>query len=236
MKFVKKITPLLLVFLLTFSAVSCTNRKHETNTVTSVSEVTLSKTEFCTNKETEEAAETIKESAEEKYKVEKETTNELTSETSSSLQKESSITREYTQEIINIAENSISETSTELSSSITHKPEKVRIIINCKHAVEYGTSAISQNGIILDTQVDYHNGDSAMDVLKRALSSTDISLDESRGYIREIGGLKEKDCGSSSGWMYMVNSESPMTSSDKYAVVSGDTVTFYYVTNYGETV
>lgn len=114
--------------------------------------------------------------------------------------------------------------------------QTVKVKVNCRHAVEYGITNVPQNGIILDTEVVYCSGDTAMDVLKRALESDNIEIDENRGYVRGIAGLSEKDCGGSSGWMYMVNSESPMIASDKYSVAPGDTVTFYYVTNYGDSV
>lgn len=116
------------------------------------------------------------------------------------------------------------------------KTEKVKIAVNCRHAVAYGVQDIPQNGIILDTEVSYHPGDTAMDALKLALKEQDISINESHGYVKGIAGLNEKECGGSSGWMYMVNSETPMISADKYALSPDDVITFYYVTSYGDRV
>lgn len=271
MKYIRQSAPLLLVFLLFFSAVSCAGGKSAADTVTSVSKeissITISGTENETEAVTEkheeytekEKSEPEKESATEsetskaetdsvhltqkastaKHTVtatKKETAKAVVSEPSRPLRKEDVTTRKYIRETVNVTENSVSQADAGSSSSVISEHEKARVTVNCKHAAEYGISEVPQNGIMLDTQVPCRKGDTAMDVLKRALSSNNISIDESRGYVREIGGLREKDCGGSSGWMYTVNSESPMMSSDKYAVGPGDTITFYYVTNYGDTV
>lgn len=114
------------------------------------------------------------------------------------------------------------------------KQETVKVIVSCRNAVKYGKTDVPQSGIILSTQVNFAQGDTALDVLKKALHENGIGINESRGYIKGIGGLNEKDCGGSSGWMYMVNSDTPMTPSGKYEVSPGDTVTFYYVTSYGD--
>lgn len=263
MKYIKRIIPLFFVFFLALLTVSCTGRNPATDTITSANEMFLSETEsypekgtetvskkIAENKKRPEAATEVsetgintvcsaqKESTAKDFgtTTKKETSKTVISEASQILPKETITHREYTSKNTVDPENSVSESVIELSSAILSDQEKIRITIDCSHAVKYGISTVPQSGIILDTQVVCRNGDTAMDVLKRALSSTDISLDESRGYVREIGGLKEKDCGSSSGWMYKVNSETPMTASDKYSVSSGDTVTFYYVTKYGDTV
>ena len=53
----------------------------------------------------------------------------------------------------------------------------------------------------------------------------------SKSYIVSIGGLSEKDCGGSSGWLYTVNGVKPMMSASKYVLKDGDTVEWYYVTS-----
>lgn len=49
-------------------------------------------------------------------------------------------------------------------------------------------------------------------------------------YVAAIGGLAEKEHGSTSGWMYSVNGSTPMTACSNYALSNGDNVVWYYVT------
>lgn len=49
-------------------------------------------------------------------------------------------------------------------------------------------------------------------------------------YVAAIGGLAEKEHGASSGWMYSVNGNVPMTSCSNYKLSDGDVVSWYYVT------
>lgn len=181
------------------------------------------------------AAKTSKESKPEKYsptarKVTAKTTTEKAKPVYYKIKTTKSETNMVQKENGNVI---VSETNSETTKQET-KAEKVKVKVNCRHAVEYGANNVPKSGVILDTEVACYAGDTAMDVLKRALVSDNISVDENHGYIRGIAGLKEKECGASSGWMYMVNSEIPMSSADKYAVYANDTVTFYYVTSYGD--
>lgn len=49
-------------------------------------------------------------------------------------------------------------------------------------------------------------------------------------YVAAIGGLAEKEHGGTSGWMYSVNGETPMTACSNYVLKNGDNVVWYYVT------
>lgn len=49
-------------------------------------------------------------------------------------------------------------------------------------------------------------------------------------YVQAIGGLAEKDHGSSSGWMYAVNGRAAQVACSAYALADGDSVSWYYVT------
>lgn len=49
-------------------------------------------------------------------------------------------------------------------------------------------------------------------------------------YVAAIGGLAEKEHGSTSGWMYSVNGVAPMTACSNYVLSNGDNVVWYYVT------
>lgn len=49
-------------------------------------------------------------------------------------------------------------------------------------------------------------------------------------YVAAIGGLAEKEHGSTSGWMYSVNGVTPNTACSNYVLSNGDRVVWYYVT------
>ena len=49
-------------------------------------------------------------------------------------------------------------------------------------------------------------------------------------YVAAIGGLAEKEHGGTSGWMYSVNGNTPMTACTNYVLSDGDVVVWYYVT------
>lgn len=48
-------------------------------------------------------------------------------------------------------------------------------------------------------------------------------------YVRSIGGLKEKQYGSASGWMYKVNGKVPNVGSNSYKIKANAKVVWYYV-------
>lgn len=49
-------------------------------------------------------------------------------------------------------------------------------------------------------------------------------------YVAAIGGLAEKEHGSTSGWMYSVNGVTPNMACSNYVLHNGDSVVWYYVT------
>ena len=49
-------------------------------------------------------------------------------------------------------------------------------------------------------------------------------------YVAAIGGLAEKEYGSTSGWMYSVNGVPPKMACSSYVLSNGDSVVWYYVT------
>lgn len=58
----------------------------------------------------------------------------------------------------------------------------------------------------------------------------------SLSYVTSINGLKEKDNGPSSGWMYKVNGSFPGSAAGKYTLNSGDTLEWVYTHNGGKDV
>ncbi len=108
--------------------------------------------------------------------------------------------------------------------------------INCINAVKYGVKGVDlpADGIMADCEVPYTEGMTAMDALKAAAKLKGIEFVESHGYVRGIGGLYEKDCSGSSGWIFNVNGEYPNVSCDKYKLNENDTMTFIYTAEQGD--
>lgn len=117
----------------------------------------------------------------------------------------------------------------------------VTVFCSCKNAVIYGIrnkdhygSFIPESGILIDTAVNVAPDSTAMDAIKAACRQNGIEIDESRGYIKGIGGLYEKDCGGASGWLYSVNGSFPYTSSDKYVLKPNDRIELHYTVKNGD--
>ncbi|MCD7723544.1 MAG: DUF4430 domain-containing protein [Clostridiales bacterium] len=108
----------------------------------------------------------------------------------------------------------------------------VTISISCKNALQY-ISTLPGNGYFLEkTTCTVKNGTTVFELLSEVCKSNSISLTyQNVYYIQGIGGLYEKDCTSSSGWMYRVNGENPRIAAYNYTLSEGDVVEWYYVTS-----
>ena len=102
---------------------------------------------------------------------------------------------------------------------------------------------VPSNGVILDTStVEFTEGETVFDVLKRVCEYTGIQLEYSwtpmydSYYIEGINNLYEFDCGNESGWMYKVNGWFPNYGCSQYALQDGDTVTWVYTCELGRDV
>lgn len=94
---------------------------------------------------------------------------------------------------------------------------------------------VPANGVILATsKVEFADGETVFDVLKRACSYTGIQLEYSYTpmygsyYVEGINHLYEFDCGSQSGWMYKVNGWSPNYGCSSYKLKDGDAIVWSY--------
>ncbi len=97
---------------------------------------------------------------------------------------------------------------------------------------------VPSNGIILATStVEFTDGETVFDVLKRVCSYTGIQIEYSYTpmygsyYIEGINHLYEFDCGSQSGWMYKVNGWFPNYGCSSYTLKDGDTIVWCYTCN-----
>lgn len=117
----------------------------------------------------------------------------------------------------------------------------VSLLISCKTAVDYGirerpgySGIIPENGIMLNVSVKLENGDTVMTLLVRTLRENNISLNKQGDYIRGIGGLNERDCGGTSGWLYSVNGVFPNSSMAGFKLSDGDSVNISYSVKNGD--
>lgn len=94
---------------------------------------------------------------------------------------------------------------------------------------------VPANGVILATsKVEFADGETVFDVLKRACSYTGIQLEYSYTpmygsyYVEGINHLYEFDCGNQSGWMYKVNGWFPNYGCSSYKLKDGDAIVWSY--------
>lgn len=94
---------------------------------------------------------------------------------------------------------------------------------------------VPSNGVILSAStVEFEDGETVFDVLKRVCSHTGIHLEYSwtpmydSYYIEGINHLYEFDCGNQSGWMYKVNGWFPNYGCSSYNLKDGDNIVWTY--------
>lgn len=92
---------------------------------------------------------------------------------------------------------------------------------------------VPPNGYLINScTVTLDNGSSAYDAVQTACNKQGVNMiTVSSGYGKYVKGfnnIDEKDCGSQSGWIYLVNGSSPSKSCSKYKLSDGDNVVFSY--------
>ena len=107
--------------------------------------------------------------------------------------------------------------------------QSCEFLISCKTVLS-NKSALQSNyqvpsgGKIYEKKMEFEEGDTVMDVLKRP----GVDIDVSKGYVAGIDGLYEFDCGKNSGWMYRVNGKFPNYMAGKCKLHDGDKVEWLY--------
>lgn len=112
-------------------------------------------------------------------------------------------------------------------------------ILNNLENLESGKERyVPSNGVILSrSKLEFSEGETVFDVLKRACSRADIQLEYSwtplynSYYIEGINHLYEFDCGDESGWMYKVNGWFPNYGCSSYDLEDGDVIVWCYTCN-----
>jgi hypothetical protein len=88
--------------------------------------------------------------------------------------------------------------------------------------------------IVMDTAIAFLDGDSVLDILKKATRDARIQMEYTgfgmTAYVKGIDNLYEFDKGSESGWLFYVNDELIMQSAGSYKPKAGDEIVWQYVT------
>ena len=109
--------------------------------------------------------------------------------------------------------------------------------VDCRTAVSQGYQAAidiaSDGNIIAETVVVLDRDATVYDLLTRCGLEVDAKKTITGAYVSAIQGLREKDCGAGSGWMYSVNGTFPGKSCDKYTLRDGDVVSWRYTCSNG---
>lgn len=92
------------------------------------------------------------------------------------------------------------------------------------------TSSAVGNPVSSGGTFTFNEGATAYDALCALGLSVNAHGSSYGTYVAAIGGLAEKEHGSTSGWMYSVNGVTPMTACSNYVLSNGDSVVWYYVT------
>ncbi|MEA4853695.1 MAG: DUF4430 domain-containing protein [Christensenella sp.] len=109
------------------------------------------------------------------------------------------------------------------------------ILNNLEDLVEGKNKFVPSNGCILATSsLEFTEGETVFDILKRACTLAGIQLEYSwtpmynSYYIEGINNLYEFDCGEESGWMYQVNGWFPNYGCSGYTLQDGDVIVWRY--------
>lgn len=92
------------------------------------------------------------------------------------------------------------------------------------------TSSAVGNPVSSGGTFTFNEGATVYDALCALGLSVNAHGSSCGAYVAAIGGLAEKEHGSTSGWMYSVNGVTPMTACSNYVLSNGDNVVWYYVT------
>ena len=138
-------------------------------------------------------------------------------------------TKEKTTKTTTPSKNESTAQTAENQTTEAKQEQSCEFLISCKTVLS-NKSALQSNyqvpsgGKIYEKKMEFQEGDTVMDVLKR----TGVDIDVSKGYVAGIDGLYEFDCGKNSGWMYRVNGKFPNYMAGKCKLHDGDKVEWLY--------
>lgn len=154
--------------------------------------------------------------------------NSKSSSTTQSNGKSSSVA--HSQSSTNQSQSNSGQTSNNQSnnSSSSQQPTNGKITVNMQ--------VIGVDSTLMSGTLSLEKNTSVYGALKTLAAQKGVSISTSgfgaSTYVRGIGGLKEFDYGGNSGWLYMVNGIKPSYGAYSYKLNDGDTVKWYYTTDY----
>lgn len=164
-----------------------------------------------------------------------------TSSSSTSNENSSSSTSSSSSSSTNSSSGTTSSSSSSTSESKSYCTIEIRcdtILNNMDNLTAGKESYVPSDGTILATsKMEFSEGETVFDVLKRACGIVDIQLEYSwtplynSYYIEGINHLYEFDCGNESGWMYKVNGWFPNYGCSSYSLKDGDVIVWCYTCN-----
>ncbi len=133
------------------------------------------------------------------------------------------------------------EVNTQKFYTCTFSIECSAILNNLSSVNHNKLELIPSDGIILEEiEVEFFEGESVFDVLKRVCQDNGIHLESewtpiyNSAYIEGINNIYEKDVGELSGWQYRVNGWYPNYGCSRYQLKDGDKVEFRYTCDLGK--
>lgn len=136
----------------------------------------------------------------------------------------------HSQSSTNQSQSNSGQTSNNQSnnSSSSQQPTNGKITVNMQ--------VIGVDSTLMSGTLSLEKNTSVYVALKTLAAQKGVSISTSgfgaSTYVRGIGGLKEFDYGGNSGWLYMVNGIKPSYGAYSYKLNDGDTVKWYYTTDY----
>ena len=136
----------------------------------------------------------------------------------------------HSQSSTNQSQSNSGQTSNNQSnnSSSSQQPTNGKITVNMQ--------VIGVDSTLMSGTLSLEKNPSVYGALKTLAAQKGVSISTSgfgaSTYVRGIGGLKEFDYGGNSGWLYMVNGIKPSYGAYSYKLNDGDTVKWYYTTDY----
>lgn len=136
----------------------------------------------------------------------------------------------HSQNSTNQSQSNSGQTSNNQSnnSSSSQQPTNGKITVNMQ--------VIGVDSTLMSGTLSLEKNTSVYGALKTLAAQKGVSISTSgfgaSTYVRGIGGLKEFDYGGNSGWLYMVNGIKPSYGAYSYKLNDGDTVKWYYTTDY----
>lgn len=113
----------------------------------------------------------------------------------------------------------------------------VSLYISCANAVGI-QDGLPAGGAMLSTTVAISEGDTVMDVLKRACRDAGLAVSAGGSYVSSIGGLSDRidRAHPSSGWMYCVDGWFPNYGCSSYTLSGGESIEWLYTLDGGSDV